>query len=422
VKTTPAGIRIVVSGCFLITILYAITGQSCNAQPANTISSLVEEVSVANIAAHIDALSNGIGPRYTSEPRANAANYIANQLISFGYTVTRAPVVDSVTDEFSENIIAQLPGTMNPDKTFVIGAHFDTVQDSPGADDNASSVAGILEIARVLSDTRPLFSIEFVGFALEEPGLVGSRRYARTAVAQGRELIGMISLDMIGYSSTEANSQLPFFSIPDCIAFSEEGRTVGDFIAVLGNDNSATLLETYQQAATQYVPDLRTITVQVAENGDCFPDARRSDHVPFWDRGYQALLLTDTGEFRNANYHQPSDTLATLDLSFAQHVVQATLATSLIATSTAVPEPSTGIMLLIGMATLVQTRRRMRTTARFKKIRSADAMNYQLENVWPAPSDTVREEVVSFWLAESALPDRPAAEERAHLLLFVARD
>lgn len=87
-----------------------------------------------------------------------------------------------------------------------------------------------------------------------------------------------------------------------------------------------------------------------------------------------------------------------------------------------IPEPSTEIMLLIGMATLVQSRRRMRTTPRFKKTRSADAMNYQLENVWPKPSGTVREEVVNFWLAESALPNRPIAEERAHQLLVVTRN
>jgi Zn-dependent M28 family amino/carboxypeptidase len=314
-----------------IALLHAMAAAHCKAQSASMIHSLVDEVSAANIEAHIDALSNGIGPRSTIETRAAAANYIANQLESFGYTVTRQPVIGAA--QVGENIVAQLPGTVNPDKTFVIGAHFDTVGRSPGADDNTSGVAAVLEIARAVKDARPDFSLEFVGFGLEEIGIIGSREYARDAAAQRRELIGAVSLEMIGYRSTREDSQVPVPNIPNCLAMSEASRTVGDFIGAVGNDNSVELIERFQQAATQYVPELLVITGQVAGNGECFPDTRRSDHYRFWEEGYQALLLTDTAEYRNPHYHQPSDTLATLDLGFARQVTQATLATALVSTN-----------------------------------------------------------------------------------------
>ncbi len=324
----------VVSGCTLIGIIALIAGQPYQAQAATMIDTLVDGISAANIEAHINALANGIGPRDSPPTQSDAADYIADQLMGFGYAVTREPI------DSSENVIAQLPGQLNPDKTFVIGAHFDTVPGSPGADDNASAVAGLLEIARVLKDVRPDFSIEFVAFALEEVGLRGSRQYAQSAAAQDRDLIGMISLEMIGYFSNEANSQTPFSNIPSCLAVSEEGRTVGDFIAPIGNDNSATLLKTFQQAAARYVPELLVLTGQVAGNGSCFPNTRRSDHAPFWDEGYQALMITDTANFRNPNYHQPSDTLDTINFDLARQVSQATLATALVSTKS-VPEPST---------------------------------------------------------------------------------
>ena len=336
----------VVSGCTLIGIIGLIASQPRLAQAAIMIDTLVDSISAANIEAHIDALANEIGPRDTPATQSDAADYIADQLMRFGYTVTLDPV------DSSENVIAKLPGQLNPDKTFVIGAHFDTVSGSPGADDNASGVAGMLEIARVLKDVQPDFSIEFVGFALEERGPLGnvhrgSRQYVQSAAAQDRDLIGMISLEMIGYFSNEANSQTPFFNSPPCLAVSEEGRTIGDFIAPIGNDNSATLLKMFQQAAARYVPDLLVLTGQVTGNGSCFPDTRRSDHAPFWDEGYQALMITDMANFRNPNYHQPSDTLETINFDFARQVTQATLATVLVSTKS-VPEPST--LLLLGGA------------------------------------------------------------------------
>lgn len=320
----------IVSGCTLMGVVGLIPGQPRPAQGTIPIKPLVNEVSLANIKAHVDTLSNEIGPRDTPVAQAEAADYIAEQLKAFGYSVTRNPV------DASENVIAQLPGQSNSNKLFVIGAHFDTVPNSPGADDNASAVAGMLEIARVLKDVEPDFRIEFVAFALEETGFVGSRQYVQSVTAQGHNLIGMISLEMIGFATNQPNSQKPFFTIPSCLAVSEEGRTVGNFIAAIGNNQSATLLKTFQQATTEYVPKLPVVTAQVTGDGACFPNTRRSDHAPFWDQGYSALMITDTANFRNPNYHSPQDTLKTLNLDFARKATQATLATALISSTISV--------------------------------------------------------------------------------------
>lgn len=320
-----------ISGCTLFGVFsLSPTPPPHPAQANIPIQSLVNEVSVGNIKGHVEVLANEIGPRDTPIAQSEAADYLAEQLKEFGYSVQRNPV------DSSENVIAQISGDLNSNKIFVIGAHFDTVPNSPGADDNASAVAGMLEIARILKDIEPDFSIQFVGFALEEVGLVGSRQYAQSVTAQGYDLIGMISLEMIGFTSNQPNSQKPFFTIPSCLTVNEEGRTVGNFIAAIGNNNSVMLLETFHQAAARYVSNLPVITGEVTGNGSCFPHTRRSDHAPFWDEGYSALMITDTANFRNPNYHSPQDTLNTLNWDFARKVTQATLATAVISSTTSV--------------------------------------------------------------------------------------
>ena len=295
---------------------------------ADCIGDLVDQVSQTNIAAHIKALAF---PRDDPESQAVASAYIAGQLESYGYNVTLDPVGTS------ENVIARLEGTLTPDSVFVVGAHFDTVPGSPGADDNASGVAGMLEIARLLADFQPASSIEFVGFALEEAGLVGSTHYAHQAFEANVDIIGMFSMEMIAYTCFTPGCQFPFGDIPSCLDVEPEGVNVGTYIAAVGNDASARLLQQFAAAAATYVPDLEVVTAQVAGVGLCFPDTRRSDHAPFWDHGYRGLMLTDTANFRNPNYHTPNDTPDTLDLGFARLVTQATLATIVLEVGCACP-------------------------------------------------------------------------------------
>jgi len=298
--------------------LVAVAGAGARASQADCIPDLVAEVSQSNIVAHVEALEY---PRADVVSRAAAAAYLTDQLESYGYTVTLDPVLSSA------NVIARLEGAETPQQIFVLGAHFDSVAGSPGADDNASGVAGMLEIARVLAEVHPESSVEFVGFALEELGLIGSAQYAQQASAAGVDIIGMISLEMIGYTCFTPGCQFAFNDIPGCLDIEPAGVNVGTFIAGLGNTASAPLVARFVEAATTYVPSLFVVSGQVAGTGLCFPDTRRSDHAPFWDEGYRALMLGDTANFRNPYYHTPNDTSNTLDFGFARLVTQAALAT-----------------------------------------------------------------------------------------------
>ncbi len=287
---------------------------------ADTIDDIVSRVSTEQIRTHLSALAT---PRDTPAAQAAAANYIVSQLQSYGYTPTQDPVSQSA------NLIVQIPGERAPEIAFVIGAHLDSVLGSPGADDNAAAVAGLLEMARVLADQQLASSIELVAFAAEEQGLVGSHRYAQTARAGLREISGMLSLEMIAYTCTRPGCQFIIPTISGCLQINHPVSNVGTFITGVGNEASSDLLDSFRAAAARYVPQLSVNNGQVAGVGGCLPDTRRSDHAPFWDQDYPALMITDTANFRNPNYHKPTDTLETLDLTFATQVTQVALATAL---------------------------------------------------------------------------------------------
>jgi hypothetical protein len=282
----------------------AATIPSANAgQP--DVGALIGDVQLERIRSHIDAID---------EPRSSfaqpvqlqaTADYVRGQLESYGYDVELEPV-QAGPDEFP-NVIGVQEGTMCPERVFIVGAHYDSVSVTPGADDNASGTAGMLEIARVLAGTPLPATVWFTGFTLEENGLVGSYNMAERVVEDGTQVVGMYSLEMIGYTTEEEN---------------------GDFVAVIGNEASIRLNDAYHRARNAFLPDLPSAVLTLQGNGEEQPDSRRSDHAPFWDAGFQALLVSDTANFRNPNYHQPSDTLATLDLEFATNVTKAMLGTT----------------------------------------------------------------------------------------------
>ncbi len=154
-------------------------------------------------------------------------------------------------------------------------------------------------------------------YNLEEVGLVGSRAHAQQlqqrAQRTGARVVAMLSLEMLGYYSDEPGSQR--IPIPEIPGVFENPPTVGDFLALVGNQASASLAHTVAQAVQQASPELKLFVVDfVPATGWTMPDTRRSDHAPFWDMGWPALLVTDTSEFRTPHYHRPSDTLQTLDL------------------------------------------------------------------------------------------------------------
>ena len=221
-------------------------------------------------------------------------------------------VIGSLTPSSGRGQYSALP--------LIIAAHYDTVEGSPGADDNASGLAVLLEAARALSQMTLPREIRFIAFCLEEEDLLGSLAYVASLKEANEQIAGAIVLECVGYTSENEGSQTAPAATPIAVP------RVGDFLAIVGNSASAALAKTFEQAATRDARALKTVSLLVPEKGERLPDTRRSDHAAFWHYGYSALMLTDTANFRNPHYHQPTDTLETLDLTFMQHVVRAVTA------------------------------------------------------------------------------------------------
>jgi Zn-dependent M28 family amino/carboxypeptidase len=197
----------------------------------------------------------------------------------------------------------------------VLGAHLDTVIGTPGADDNASGVAVLLESARLLARERLRYPVLFCAFNLEELNMIGSTHFAKKLKASGATVAGMISLEMVGYTDSKPGSQ----KYPFGLQWFYPDR--GDFIGVIGNWNSRSFLDRFARQLRQ-IQGLPVETLSVPGNGALLPEVRLSDHSPFWDNGYPALMVTDTAFMRNPNYHRSTDTAETLDFDFMAKVCQ----------------------------------------------------------------------------------------------------
>lgn len=248
------------------------------------------------------------------------------------------------------NIIVEIPGTTRPDEVLVFGAHFDAVVRSPGADDNGTGTVALLEMARLLKDRPMQRTLRLVFFNLEEVGLVGSRAYVQSieheikgeidpAAAGGgsggsgeaegaasaepvrkpptRRFLGMVSIDGVGYFTDEPNSQRS--PIPESRLF--KPPTVGDFIAMGGIGRHRTFSQALTRAMRAAAPELKVVTVDFLPIAP--PDLLRSDHAPFLAAGVPAVILADTANFRSPHYHEPTDTVETLDMKRYTFVVQA---------------------------------------------------------------------------------------------------
>ncbi len=230
----------------------------------------------------------------------------------------------------AHNIVGNAVGIIAPDTIVIVDAHYDGVSNGPGADDNGSGVVGVWEIARILGGLPSKKTVRYIGFDLEEAGLLGSINYVVNHIPANEKIKGVFNFEMIGFYSEKNNSQtLPagfnqlFPAAYNAVA---SAQFKGNFITNVGNVAGKPLTDLFVAAAAQYVPDLRVITVNVPGTGTIAQDLRRSDHAPFWDGGHQAVMLTDGANFRNPNYHQASDTLGALNYTFMSNVVKATLA------------------------------------------------------------------------------------------------
>jgi len=265
---------------------------------------------------HVRTLAHDIGVR-SDETYANvqrAAAYIERNLQALGYQVVSLEF--TARDRRYRNLEATLRGTSRPQEVVVLGAHYDTAEDAPGADDNASGVAGVLELARVFAAERQSRTVRFVFFPNEEPRSfptadMGSRHYATEARAQNEQITAMLSFFSIGSYNTEKGSQrYPFplnFAYPN----------VGDFIGFVSNLKSRALLHRAIGAFRAHA----TLPTQGAAAPSWVPAVWWSDHWSFWREGYHAIMITDTAPYRNPFYHTPQDTPDKLDYDRMARVV-----------------------------------------------------------------------------------------------------
>jgi hypothetical protein len=251
------------------------------------------------IESHLKKLTSVPRPCHSDELEA-ARGYVTGRLEDYGWEVRRHDfgVLNDVGElNFGENLhgtnlVATRRGKFDPQRPrLCVGAHLDSRPDTPGA-------------------------VELVAFDLEENGMLGGREHARFSKESGVDLRGMVSLEMLGYCDHTPGSQ----SLPRTLRGLYPDT--GNFIAVIGNQNSTKLIDEFA-TGMQSVDGLPVEKLQVPENGNGLQATRLSDHSPFWDAGFPALMITDTSFMRNPHYHMPSDTVDTLDMQFLHLVTEA---------------------------------------------------------------------------------------------------
>lgn len=275
------------------------------------------EALAVTLRADVTVLADEIGPRTVGHgpALAKAADWIEGQFSAAGWTVGRQRYEVAAGECW--NLAAERRGTKFPDEVVVVGAHYDTVTNTPGADDNASGVAALLALARSFGPVATERTLRLVAFTNEEPEYfqteqMGSLVYARACRARGERVVAMLSLEAMGYFSDVPKSQ--HYPFPLSLVYPSRGN----FLGVVGNRESQPLVAQVAKRlrATGLVP------VEAASLPGAIPGVGYSDHWSFWQAGYPAVMITDTALFRNPNYHEPTDKPATLDYGRLAATVQ----------------------------------------------------------------------------------------------------
>lgn len=259
---------------------------------------------------HVRFLSVEAFPRHemTILQMEKAARYIEESFGNNGCIVERQEVISRGRSYY--NIIGKL--NVGLGHKMVIGAHYDSCFDTPGADDNASGVAGLIELSALLAKANLPFEIELVAYTLEENGLIGSAVHAKALSQKNEKIDGVIVFEMIGYFSDESNSQK--YPLPLLNMFYP---SQGNFIAVVGIINQRHFTKNVK-SGMQGSTDLPVYSINAPIS---LRDIARSDHASYWQYGYDAVMITDTANFRNEAYHTNKDTLDRLDFERMGKVV-----------------------------------------------------------------------------------------------------
>ncbi len=275
------------------------------------------EVSGANLRKTVEFLT-AIQPyrNFQSQKSLNcAASFIAQCFNEYGLVTSRQ------TFQASGNAYVNVIGTIRPERKerIIVGAHYDVCGAQPGADDNASAVAGLLEAARLANNFCEELDcrIDFVAYSLEEPPFfatkkMGSYVHAQSLHETGVKIRGMICLEMIGFFTNREGSQA--YPLPLMGLFYP---SKGNFIAVVGNFASRGLIRAVKTYMSAGEIDVESLSAPAIVWGVDF-----SDHRNYWKFGYPAVMITDTAFYRNPHYHRPSDTIETLDFPRMQEVVK----------------------------------------------------------------------------------------------------
>lgn len=268
------------------------------------------EIIKSNLISTVRYLSEDIGERsYLDVKKLNTvSDFIEERFRSYGCAVKRQHLPYKGNTYY--NIIAEVKGLHNAnDGILIIGAHYDTVIGTPGADDNSSGVAGLLELARLTALKPFQQGVRFIAFTLEEPPVfmtsrMGSYVYAKSLKEEGIKVYGMISLEMLGYYCDYKGCQYYPLSV---LKWFYPDR--GNFIAFVGNILSMPFTKrvkaSFKTASSLPVESLNSVSI--------IPGVDFSDHRSFWKFGYPAFMITDTAFYRNPNYHGPGDTSSELD-------------------------------------------------------------------------------------------------------------
>jgi len=303
------GVSVTVCSCLM-------SGSSYEEKPPPL--STEEQLLRDRLRAHVYELAGRIGernwPHYEKLERARV--YIEDQFQLAGYAASLQPFLHR--GETFHNVEAVLLGSRPLVRCVVVGAHYDSVEGSPGANDNASGVAALIELARLLQDRKPLSSIRFVAFANEEPPFfntrdgMGSVEYVRAFDDAHGRIRAMLALETVGFYSDEPGSQ----RYPPLVGLLYPDR--GNFIAFVGNVGSRELV----RRIVRRFRSVATLPSEGAALPSSIPGVSWSDHRSFWEAGVPAVMATDTAPFRDAHYHLSTDTPERLDYARMARLVR----------------------------------------------------------------------------------------------------